>query len=71
MVEQKDKEGLFRILIVTYNDDQKKSHDDYILTHSMIELFIQTHFNRQTMCQCLDRGGRGGMGEGVGRLVLV
>ena len=59
-------ERLFSIFNVTYNDDQKRSHTDYI------ELSMQSQFDeRVVVVECLDRGGRGGMGYRVGRLVLV
>ena len=36
-------EGLFRIFNATYNDDQKKSHTDYI------QLSIQSQFNKRAL----------------------
>ncbi len=56
-------ERFFSLFNTTYDDDQKRSHTDYI------ELSIQSQFNkrpRPVVVQCLDRGGRGGMVEGVG-----
>ena len=36
-------ERLFNIFNATYNDDQKKSHDDYI------ELSMQSQFNKRDL----------------------